>query len=232
MSSGLRDPWESVRDTLRERILSGELRPGERILEVPLAEQLRLSRGPIREALRVLVAEGLVVRQPRLGAIVVPIDERTVDEVYSLRIALETFAVRRAFERYQGNLSLQLLVPLEQMREALDAGHPSAVLEPDIAFHLALVEAADHTRLLETWRGLVGPLRILLGLTAQRGSDEHKRSLLGHEQIYERVKSRDVERTVASLTEHLEIARDMVLSYLHEAQRAEGAAPLAHSTAP
>ncbi|HEU4701981.1 MAG TPA: GntR family transcriptional regulator [Conexibacter sp.] len=226
MPSGLRDPWEGVRDTLRARILSGELRPGERILEVPLAEQLRLSRGPIREALRVLVAEGLVVRQPRLGAIVVPIDERTVDEVYSLRIALETFAARRAFERYQGNLSLQLLVPLEQMREALDAGRPNDVLEPDIAFHLALVEAADNGRLLETWRGLVGPLRILLGLTAQRASDEHRRSLLGHEQIYERVKARDVEGTVATLTEHLQTASDMVLSYLHEAQRSEAAAPL------
>lgn len=219
MPTSLKDPWEGVRDTLRERILSGELRPGERILEVPLAEQLGLSRGPIREALRVLVAEGLVVRQPRLGAIVVPIDERTVDEVYSLRTALEAFAVRRAFERYSGNLSLRLLVPLEQMREALDQERPSDVLEPDIAFHLAFVEAADHERLLTTWQGLVGPLRILLGLTARRGSDEHQRSLLGHEQIYERTKARDVEGTVESLTAHLETARDMVLSYLHESER-------------
>lgn len=217
VATDLQDPWERVRDELRERILSGELPPGQRILEVPLAEQFGLSRGPIREALRVLVSEGLVVRQPRLGAIVVPIDERSVDEVYSLRCALETFAARRAFELYEGDLSLQLLVPLEQMRQALDQGHPSGVLEPDIVFHLALVEAADHTRLLSTWRGLVGPLRILLGLTAHRGSEEHRRSLLGHEQIYEAVKARDVEATVERLTSHLEQAREMVLSYLREA---------------
>jgi GntR family transcriptional regulator, gluconate operon transcriptional repressor len=231
MAPSLKDPWEGVRDTLRERILSGELRPGERILEVPLAEQLGLSRGPIREALRVLVAEGLVVRQPRLGAIVVPIDERTVDEVYSLRTALETFAVQRAFERHEGNLSLQLLVPLEQMREALDEGRPNAVLEPDIAFHRALVQAADNGRLLATWEGLVGPLRILLGLTARRGSDEHRRSLLGHEQIYERVKARDVAGTVETLTAHLDTARDMVLAYLRESQRGEAERQLARSAA-
>jgi DNA-binding GntR family transcriptional regulator len=216
MAGELKDPWERVCEVLRERILSGQLRPGERILEVPLAEQLGLSRGPIREALRVLVAEGLVVRQPRLGAIVVPIDERSADEVYSLRVALETFAVRRAFERYQGDLSLQLLLPLEQMRQALANDEPNAVLDPDIRFHLALIEAADHTRLASTWNGLVGPVRILLGLTARRGTKEHRSSLLGHEQIYEAVKSRDLEATVASLTEHLETARLMVLSYLRE----------------
>jgi GntR family transcriptional regulator, gluconate operon transcriptional repressor len=220
MAPELKDPWERVRDELREQILSGVMPPGERILEVPLAEQFGLSRGPIREALRVLVAEGLVVRQPRLGAIVVPIDERTVDEVYSLRTVLETFAARRAFERYEGDLSLQFWVPLEQMRQALQEDQPNAVLEPDLAFHLALVEAADHTRLLATWRGLVGPLRILLGLTANRSSEEHRRSLLGHEQIYESIKARDLEATVETLTKHFESAREMVLFYLQEAQSA------------
>ena len=161
-----------------------------------------------------LVAEGLVVRQPRLGAIVVPIDERTADEVYSLRVALETFAAKRAFERYEGDLSLRLLLPLEQMRSALDNDEPNAVLESDIEFHLALIEAADHERLAATWNGLVGPLRILLGLTARRGTEEHRRSLLGHEQIYEAVKKRDLEATTASITEHLETARVLVLSYL------------------
>jgi DNA-binding GntR family transcriptional regulator len=224
MPAGLEDPWEGVRDELRERILSGELRPGERIREVPLASHFGLSRGPIREALRVLVAEGLVVRQPRIGAIVVPIDERTVDEVYSLRIALELFAVRRAFERYQGNLALRLIMPLEQMRDALDSGRPNAVLDPDIAFHLALVEAADHSRLMTTWLGLVGPLRILLGLTARRGDDDHRRSLLGHQQIYECVQARDVEGTVETLRAHLETARDMVLVYLQHSQRASAEA--------
>lgn len=210
----LKDPWEKVRDALRDQILSGRLPTGERILEVPLAEQLGVSRGPIREALRVLVAEGLIVRQPRLGAIVVPIDERTVDEVYSLRIALEAFAARRAFERFAGDLSLQLWVPLEQMRQAVQGGRPDDVLEPDIEFHLALIKAADHTRLLTTWQSLVGPLRILLGLTARRGSEERKDSLLGHEQIYEAVKLCDAELTVERLTAHLETARTMVLEYL------------------
>jgi len=213
----LKDPWERVRAELRESILSGELRPGERIFEVPLAERFELSRGPIREALRVLSTEGLIIREPRLGAMVVPIDERTVDEVYSLRASLEVFAVRRAFEKAVGDLALQLWVPLEQMRHALESDETSAILEADIAFHRALVEAAGHSRLLATWQGLVGPLQILLGLTAQRSSAEHRRSLLGHEQIYESIKERDLEGAIQSLTGHLELAQKMVLSYLRNA---------------
>lgn len=211
MAGELKDPWERVCEELRERILAGELRPGERILEVPLAKQFELSRGPIREALRMLVAEGLVVRQPRLGAIVVPIDERTADEVFSMRVALEPFAAKRAFERYEGDLSLRLLLPLENMRTALDNDEPNAVLDWDLEFHFALIEAADHQRLAATWNGLVGPLRILLGLSAQRGTEEHRRSLRGHEQIYEAVKRRDLEATAAALTEHLETARLLVV---------------------
>lgn len=217
----LRDPWQDACDTLRERILSGSLRPGERILEVPLAEELGLSRGPIREALRALVAEGLIVREPRIGSIVVPIDAEAADEVYTLRAALETFAVRRALARTD-DLALQLWVPLEQMRSALRQEHLDRILEPDLRFHSAIVEAAEHRRLLRTWQGLVGPLRILIGLTARRGSAEHKASLLGHEEIYERVRAGDVEGTVASLTLHLDTARSMVLSYLGEG---DGASP-------
>lgn len=214
MAPELKDPWEKAREVLRDQILSGQLHPGERILEVPLAEGLGLSRGPVREAIRVLVAEGLVVRQPRIGAMVVPIDERTVDEVYSLRLALEVFAVQRAFERDSGDLSLRLWVPLQQMRQALELERVDDVLEPDIEFHRALVEAADHTRLLSTWQGLVGPLRILLGLTARRASKEHRKSQLGHEAIYDAVKRGNAELTIECLTEHLEGARQMVLGYL------------------
>jgi DNA-binding GntR family transcriptional regulator len=133
--------------------------------------------------------------------------------------------VRRAFERFVGDLSLQLWVPLEQMRQAVQGGRPDDILEPDIEFHLALVKAADHTRLLTTWQGLVGPLRILLGLTARRGSEEHKDSLLGHEQIYEAVKLRDAELTVERLTAHLETARVMVLSYLQATRTSSLSAP-------
>ena len=103
------------------------------------------------------------------------------------------------------------------MQEALELGQVDRILESDIEFHLALIEAADHTRLLDIWNGLVGPLRILLGLTARRASDELRSSQLGHEQIYEAVKLGDPDLTITRLSEHLEAARTMVLGYLRAA---------------
>ncbi|HZV49814.1 MAG TPA: GntR family transcriptional regulator [Candidatus Dormibacteraeota bacterium] len=149
---------------LRELILSGAYRPGERLVEERLTERLGISRPPLREALRILQQEGLVVTLPRRGAAVTPLSARDVHEIYTLRFALDRLAVE---------LGVPVRDPalLEPLREALRGIHRAAIqgdrdrlLEENIAFHTAMCGLARHGRLMQAYRSLAFQLRLCMAM--------------------------------------------------------------------
>jgi GntR family transcriptional regulator, gluconate operon transcriptional repressor len=212
--SRLNDPWERVRDTMRDAILSGDLEPGERLREIPLAARFGVSRGPVREAIRALESEGLVIREPRIGSMVLPIDDRAADELYSLRALIEPFAARRALERHPGSLVARLADAVAQMRAATAAVGRMGLVDPDLEFHTAFFVNADHERLLRLWETMKGPLKVLLATTARRAPREWEATMLGHESILAAAEVRDADTLVAGLEEHLRRARSLVLGDL------------------
>jgi GntR family transcriptional regulator of gluconate operon len=210
-----RDRWEVVHDVMRDEILKGAVAPGSRILETELAERLGVSRGPIREALRVLEVEGLVERRSRQGSFVSALREQDVEEIYSLRLAVESLAVRRAIERADAQFEARLESHLEDVRIALRRGDHASVVEPDIAFHGEFYIAADHQRLLNVWQTLQGPLRRLVSLTASRGKQDYKKTTQGHVAILSAVRQRDADATALALEQHLREGQRIVLEFLH-----------------
>jgi DNA-binding GntR family transcriptional regulator len=154
-----------VADILREAIWRGQLRPGERLNELVLAEQIGVSRPPLREAIRTLEGEGLVVSKPRRGAFVKTLSSDDVLEIYSLRCALETIAAERVIDVGDPNIPYELEQRLDLV-EAESAAVPDlyAVISTDLEFHRTLVRAANNSRLLEMWERLVGELRLALSL--------------------------------------------------------------------
>lgn len=211
-----RERWEFVHDELRRLILAGELRPGERIREVELAEHFRVSRGPVREAIRELEVEGLAVRIQRRGSFITPLDPHDIEEIYSLRAAIEELAVRRAMARADPVLLFNLERSVAGMRRAIEDGRPAESFDPDLAFHSAFYEAADHGRLLGVWGSLRGPIRILFTLTAGRPDAEFRRTLVDHDALLDAVREGDVERCVSLVRGHLVSALTMVTRYLVE----------------
>lgn len=210
----LRERWEFVHDELRRLILAGELRPGERIREVELAEHFRVSRGPVREAIRELEGEGLAVRIQRRGSFITPLYPHDIEEIYSLRAAIEELAVRRAMARADPVLLFNLERSVAGMRRAIEDGRPDESFDPDLAFHSAFYEAADHGRLLGVWGSLRGPTRILFTLTAGRPDTEFRRTLVDHEALVDAVRDGDVERCISLMRGHLASALSMVTRYL------------------
>ena len=138
-----------VFNTLRRAILKGDLKPGERLMEIALAEKLGVSRTPIREAIRKLELEGLVVMAPRKGAKVASITERDLNDVLEVRKGMEELAIRLACERITPE-ELEELDKVEQRFLSLtENGDLTELAEMDVAFHDIIYKATNNNRLVQ-----------------------------------------------------------------------------------
>lgn len=138
---------ESVVDYLRNLILDGRLVPGERLVQSELAEQLGVSRTPVREALHKLAAEGLVTLSSYKGASVTPLSLSELEEIYTIRCALESQAAYLAAQRITEEELDRLEILLGQMREAFHAGDFPRLLQAHREFHVAVCAASKRQRL-------------------------------------------------------------------------------------
>ena len=137
-----------VFNTLRKAILRGELKPGERLMEIQLANKLGVSRTPIREAIRKLELEGLVLMIPRKGAEVAQITEKNMQDVLEVRKALEELSVQLACERITSEQIEQMKEAAEDFRKVLKSGDVTKIAEADVKFHDVIFEATNNQRLV------------------------------------------------------------------------------------
>ena len=137
-----------VFNTLRQAILRGELKPGERLMEIQLANKLGVSRTPIREALRKLELEGLVNMVPRKGAEVADITEKSLRDVLEVRKALEELSVQLACEKITEEEIEELKRVAERFKDTLNDQDVTKIAEADVAFHDVIYTATDNQKLI------------------------------------------------------------------------------------
>ena len=137
-----------VFNTLRKAILRGELNPGERLMEIQLDNKLGVSRTPIREAIRKLELEGLVLMIPRKGAEVAQITEKNMQDVLEVRKALEELSVQLACERITPEQVEEMKMAAEDFRKVLKSGDVTKIAEADVKFHDIIFAATNNQRLI------------------------------------------------------------------------------------
>lgn len=145
---------DMVFNTLRRAILRGELKPGERLMEIQLANKLGVSRTPIREAIRKLELEGLVLMIPRKGAEVAEITEKNLRDVLEVRCALEELAVQLACDRIERNRIRELHAAAAHFRDILDSDDITQIAAADEAFHDVIFKATGNERLIQLLNNL------------------------------------------------------------------------------
>lgn len=137
-----------VFNTLRQAILKGELKPGERLMEIQLANKLGVSRTPVREAIRKLELEGLVLMIPRKGAEVADITEKSLKDVLEVRRALEELAVQLACEKITPKDIAELKKAAEEFRQIAKEKDVTQTAEADVRFHDIIYMATDNQKLM------------------------------------------------------------------------------------
>ncbi|HZQ07795.1 MAG TPA: GntR family transcriptional regulator [Anaerolineae bacterium] len=195
---------EDVTERLRDAILHGHFVPGQPLSEEQLARTLAVSRGPVREALQQLEREGLVLSGPNRRAMVARLSRRHLDQVYSLRLALERLAVQYAV-RYAQAADLEAMEAVVQaMKEAVARGLTAReAADLDIAFHDLLYRSAQHDRLYEAWSSLKSQVYIFLLSRNFADPDYRQLMIQGHAQILETLRARDEARALQTIEEHL-----------------------------
>lgn len=205
---------DAVAAQLRAAIESGRLPPGARLVELEIARQLDVSRAPVREALRQLQREGLVANAPGRGNFVLRLTADDIREIYSLRGALETLAVRQVI-RLQPADGLDRL---ERLAAALaDVGDTPAErargVDLDFAFHELLCELSGHRRLCQAFLQLKSQTRAALSLLSAWAHDPAQVAR-EHLQLLSTIRARDLAAAAARLEAHLEAAERLVLERL------------------
>ena len=192
-----------VFNTLRQAILRGELKPGERLMEIQLANKLGVSRTPIREAIRKLELEGLVLMIPRRGAEVAEITEKSLRDVLEVRGALEELAVKLACQKITDEQIAELRAAEKEFEQALSSGDVTIYAEADVKFHDVIYRATDNQRLIQ----------LLFNLREQmyryrveylKREEAHGTLLIEHKKIIETIANRDMDAAVDAVCQHID----------------------------
>ena len=208
----------NVADLLRETIVNGRIPSGSRLIESEIAKQLSVSRGPVREAFRILETEGLIQSRPGRGSFVTQTSERDIREIYSLRCILEEEAFRLAVKNYTDENIERLEQTLETMfKEAQDGDH-AKVLELDMEFHRLIWEISDHHRLQNMLEELSTQIRMYIAVQTKNYNDLAS-GIADHRTLLDALRDKEVELGIQKLRKHLHLAADMVSDFFRTPQR-------------
>lgn len=216
---------QHVCQIIREKLLSGAVKPGSRLSDDLLARELGISRSPVREALGQLASEGLIEQRPRAGAFVKQLDRREVEELYEIREALERYAVRKAAAGIRAESLAQLRRLCREMRSFVRQ-HPKCgtkialaelrrrISSNDLAFHSLILEAAENRQMTK----LVTDFKILMQIFVHFVPAKHDdfQGLINtyryHRRITQALHKRDAKTAAVWMVRHIRAAKRRVLA--------------------
>lgn len=194
---------ERVTSELRMRIISGKIESGTTLSENKLASDFNVSRSPIREALKILASEH-IIRLERMGAVVIGLTEKEIEEIYDVRLLIETFVFERLVKMDVDELVKELSKILEMMKVAIKYRDPDEFSYQDVLFHETIIRSINHSYMLMIWNNLKPVMEsfILLSMRVRfkEKYDDFTRIIENHELYIEAIKSKD--RTLMSQSLH------------------------------
>ncbi len=209
-----------VQEEIDRQITAGELVAGQRINEIALAEKLRISRGPIREACRALVEAGLLVAVRNRGVFVRKIGPEEMAEVYDIRAALDDLAGRALAGRITPEQLAVLKDLVRQMDEAAARGDIAVYYPLNVAFHNSIIEFAGNARLARLYQGLIKELHLCRRAGLVQGGGLHV-SNEDHKRLIEALEARDPERAGRLMEQHVLDGKRRVLAIMAQMPTAE-----------
>jgi DNA-binding GntR family transcriptional regulator len=201
-----------VANILRESITTGDFPPGMHLVEIPMAQKLGISRGPLREALRILETEGMIESFPGRGSFVTQISERNIREVYSLRYILETEAIKLAIKNGTQKDIEKLDEILKAMFAAAKKEDTKEVTLLDFQFHTQIWTMADQTLLRDILEGINTQIKRYVAVQTTL-YDDLTEGISDHKNILESLRNHDENAATELIRSHLEIASKKIIEH-------------------
>ena len=206
---------ELVFTTLRQAILKGEIQPGERLMEIQLAEKMGVSRTPIREAIRKLANEGLVTMIPRKGAIVAGISEKMLMDVLQVRMTLEKMAYECAFKYITDEQIEELKETEKKFEESVKKNDLVQIAEMDEKFHYTIYNAAQNDKLKEILTNLRENM-YRYRMEYAKNKDSRDQLIKEHNEMIDTLVKRDSVEGLKIVEEHIRNQEKVILEKIEE----------------
>lgn len=199
---------------IRQSILSGAMKPGEKIVENEISKRLSISKTPIREALRELSQEGLVIHHTRKGISVIDFKENDVKEILILRAEIEAVGIRMAVAHLGSQDHTIVNDHIDRLAKAAKKKNIIRMAEADMEFHNFLMQKSGNSRLVKAWKTIASQMQVLLMMIdfftfAPANWEQNHRALL------KTLLSGDAEKASASLKSHILTSMDLILKQFH-----------------
>ena len=194
-----------VANQIREAIKSGKLKPGDRLIETVLAKEMNIGRNAVREAIRYIEKEGLIVTTPFKGAQVVEMSKNDLKDIYDVRNALETLALNTLAVKIDNEKTRVLDAVVKEMKAVSKKGNLKAIIDIDLKFHRTLCELSENKVLLEAWSAISNRLRAFIANgDGLYGEDTPEVTLGTHYPVFDAIKNSNFKLAVRILNEILE----------------------------
>ena len=194
-----------VASQIREAIKSGKLKPGDRLIETDLAREMNVGRNAVREAIRYIEKEGLVVTVPFKGAQVAAFNEKDLKDIYDVRNALETLALNTLSDKIDTQKINTLESVVKEMKAVSKNNDLQAIIDMDLKFHCTICELSENKVLMEAWLGLSNRLRAFITSGETLYDEDTPGVILGtHYPVFEAIKKGDFKLATRILKEILE----------------------------
>ena len=206
-----------VFNTLRQAILTGELKPGERLMEIHLANRLGVSRTPIREAIRKLELEGLVIMIPRRGAEVAQITEKSMNDVLEVRRALDALCTELACDRISADELDELRLACQKFEEMVKTKDLKKIVQADVALHNIIVQATRNQRLVQLINNLSEQM-YRYRFEYLKDYSQHEKLVEEHRIIYESIVAKDKETASKAAKIHIDNQEKAIIQKIRQDQ--------------
>lgn len=207
-----------IASELRIRIISGMLEKGTVLSENKLASEFLVSRSPVRDALKILASENLIHLE-RMGAVVVGLTDKEINEIYDVRLLIETFVFERLMKMGRGNLIKKLSKIMEMMKVAVKYQDAEEFSYQDLLFHETIIRSIDHSYILMSWEKLKPIMESLILLSMRVRFKENPQDLArivkNHEIYIEAIKTKDRSLMIESLHNNFDDVQGKVEELYH-----------------
>jgi len=212
------DEYIPLRDvvfkTLRKAILTGELKPGERLMEIHLANRMGVSRTPIREAIRMLELEGMVTMIPRRGAEVAQITFKGLKDVLEVRGALDRLAIELACERISKEQLARLKEAMLAFEKSIKTKNEKVITQADVQFHDIIVEAGGNEKLAQMVSNLSEQV-YRYRYECVKDASRHEELIMEHRRMYESIEKKDKAGATEAVKLHIAKQEEAIIRNLH-----------------
>ncbi len=216
---------QRVAQMLTDAIVSGRLKPGDRVAESVIARELGVSRAPVREAGRLLESAGLLVSKANRGFFVRTIDSEDLDSLYELRLCIEREAAARVVREGRAATIIPILVSqIEDMIASASENHLIYQIDVDLQFHRTIVDASGNRRFLSVFDNLASEIQACTALI-ERVFDEPGRVARNHYLIIEALETGDEAAIRAAMEYHIGVARKAVVGHFRKLEAEAGDQP-------